>query len=47
MATRIRKVQLAYFHEEKTNFVAKIPVSHTKIYEFYEEKFFFFKKKTL
>ena len=38
----ISKVQFYYFHEEKTNFQAKILVSLTKIYEFSKEKFLIF-----
>ena len=38
-AISMRKVQLSYFHGEKTNFKTKILVSRTKIYEFFEKKF--------
>ena len=45
-ALSIRKVQLLYFNGEKTNFKAKILVSHSKIHEFSEEKLLNFSNVT-
>ena len=36
------KIQLSYCRGEKTHFKPKILVSHTKICEFFEEKFLIF-----
>ena len=44
-AISVRNIQLSQFHGEKTSFKTKILVSHTKIYEFSQEKFLIFPMK--